>query len=180
MQEKTEILEQKIYDFLLYLYPLLIKYPKFEKFSLQSTTRNAALEKLLEVTKWKKTTTKSHRYMDDFIILSSDIKELRRWLAEIEEYNTKELNPKTTILCCKNGVDFVGYRHRPTHRKVRRDSVKRIKRKIRKYITGKLTKEELLKSLQSWTGHAEHADSYNLRAKINALARTASGKGAGE
>ena len=124
------------------------------------------------------------RYMDDFIILSSDIKELRRWLAEIEEYITKELklelNPKTTILCCKNGVDFVGYRHRPTHRKVRRDSVKRIKRKIRKYITGKLTKEELLKSLQSWTGHAEHADSYNLRAKINALARTASGKGAGE
>lgn len=47
-------------------------------------------------------------------------------------------------------------------------------------ITGKLTKEELLKSLQSWTGHAEHADSYNLRAKINASARTASGKGAGE
>nr|DAH16696.1 MAG TPA: hypothetical protein [Caudoviricetes sp.] len=42
MQEKTEILEQKIYDFLLYLYPLLSKYPKFEKFSLQSTTRNAA------------------------------------------------------------------------------------------------------------------------------------------
>lgn len=55
-----------------------------------------------------------------------------------------------------------------------------MKRKIRKYITGKLTKEELLKSLQSWTGHAEHADSYNLRAKINALARTASGKGAGK
>lgn len=37
MQEKTEILEQKIYDFLLYLYTLLSKYPKFEKFSLQSS-----------------------------------------------------------------------------------------------------------------------------------------------
>lgn len=117
------------------------------------------------------------RYMDDFVILSPDINELRGWLREIEDFIHKELklelNPKTTILCCNNGVDFVGYRHRPTHRKVRRDSVKRMKRKIRKYITGKLTKEELQKSLQSWTGHAEHADSYNLRAKINALASTA-------
>lgn len=87
------------------------------------------------------------------------------------------------ILACVARVTVCRERakaQRPTHRKVRRDSVKRIKRKIRKYITGKLTKEELLKSLQSWTGHAEHADSYNLRAKINALARTASGKGAGE
>lgn len=93
------------------------------------------------------------RYMDDFVILSQDINELRGWLHEIEDFIHKELklelNLKTTILCCNNGVDFVGYRHRPTHRKVRRDSVKRMKRKIRKYITGKLTKEELQKSLQN-------------------------------
>jgi retron-type reverse transcriptase len=116
------------------------------------------------------------RYMDDFLILSPDIEELRAWLKEIESFiNNKlklELNPKTTILCCKNGVDFAGYKHRFTHRKVRRDSVKRMKRKIKRYITGKSTKDELLKSLQSWTGHAGHADSYHLRAKIDALVRT--------
>ena len=117
------------------------------------------------------------RYMDDFILLSPDIEELRKWLTAIESFVNNELklelNPKTTILCCNNGLDFVGYRHYHSHRKVRRDSVKRMKGKIKKYITGKTTKEKLQKSLQSWTGHAKHADSYHLREKINALAQAA-------
>ena len=72
-----------------------------------------------------------------------------------------EFNPKTTILAAKNGIDFVGYKHRATHRKVRKDSIKRIKRTIKKCESGKITKEQLQKSIQSWTGHAGHADSYN-------------------
>ena len=58
-QGKTDQLHQKIYDFLLYIYPLLSKYPKFEKFSLQTATRNAILEILQEVIKWDKTATAS-------------------------------------------------------------------------------------------------------------------------
>lgn len=117
------------------------------------------------------------RYMDDFIILSPDKDQLREWLAAIERFLRDELklelNPKTTILAAKNGIDFVGYKHRATHRKVRRDSIKRIKRTIRKYECGKITKEQLQKSIQSWTGHAGHADSYNLRKKITTLATAA-------
>ena len=64
-QAKTDQLHQKIYDFLLYIYPLLSKYPKFEKFSLQTATRNAILEMLQEVIKWDKTATKSHLYAAD-------------------------------------------------------------------------------------------------------------------
>ena len=45
-RDKGERLHQKIYDFLLYIYPLLSKYPKYEKFSLQTATRNAILEML--------------------------------------------------------------------------------------------------------------------------------------
>ena len=117
------------------------------------------------------------RYMDDFIILSPDKTQLKEWLERIERFiNEKlklELNPKTTILCTKNGVDFVGYKHRATHKKVRQDSIKRIKKTIKQYKKGKLTKEHLQKSIQSWTGHAEHADSYHLREKIHAMADTA-------
>lgn len=98
------------------------------------------------------------RYMDDFIILSPDKDELRHWLADIEAFLRDELrlalNPKTTILAAKNGVDFVGYKHRATHRKVRPDSIKRVKRTIKKCESGKITKEQLQKSIQSWTGHA--------------------------
>lgn len=117
------------------------------------------------------------RYMDDFIILSQDKDQLREWLADIERFLRGELklelNPKTTILAAKNGIDFVGYKHRATHRKVRRDSIKRIKRTIKKCEYGKITKEQLQKSIQSWTGHAGHADSFNLRKKIKILAAAA-------
>ncbi len=120
------------------------------------------------------------RYMDDFIILSPDKEQLRCWLAEIEEFLRDELrlelNPKTTILAAKNGIDFVGYKHRATHRKVRRDSIKRIKRTIKKCESGKITTEQLRKSITSWTGHAGHADSYNLRKKIKTLADAAEQK----
>lgn len=52
IRDKGDILHQKIYDFLLYIYPLLSKYPKYEKFSLQTATRNAVLEILQDVIKW--------------------------------------------------------------------------------------------------------------------------------
>ena len=108
--------------------------------------------------------------------------ELRRWLADIEVFLRDELrlalNPKTAILAAKNGVDFVGYKHRATHRKVRPDSIKRVKRTIKKCESGKITKEQLQKSIQSWTGHAGHADSYHLRKKIKTLADAAIQKAA--
>lgn len=40
IQEQTDVVHQKVYDFLLYLYPLLSKYPKYEKFSLQTATKS--------------------------------------------------------------------------------------------------------------------------------------------
>lgn len=122
------------------------------------------------------------RYMDDFIILSPDKNQLREWLATIEVFLREELklelNPKTAILAARNGIDFVGYKHRATHRKVRCDSVKRMKQKIKKFESGKITKEQLQKSVASWTGHAGHADSYNLRKKIKTLADEAIEKAA--
>lgn len=64
-RDKTDILEQKVYDFLLYVYPLLAKYPKYEKFCLQTETRKALLEVMLEITTFRKTATKSHLYAAD-------------------------------------------------------------------------------------------------------------------
>ena len=63
-------------------------------------------------------------------------------------------------------------------KEVRKDSIKRIKRTIKKCESGKITKEQLQKSIQSWTGHAGHADSYNLRKKIETLAEAAIEKAA--
>lgn len=82
IQTKTDIIHQKIYDFLLYIYPLLTKYPKYEKFSLQTATRNAIIEMLQEVIKWDKTATKSHLYTVDTALQES--KELLRLAHDLK------------------------------------------------------------------------------------------------
>lgn len=82
IRDKGDRLHQKIYDFLLYIYPLLSKYPKYEKFSLQTATRNAILEMLQDVVKWQKTATKSHLYAADTALQQS--KELLRLANDLK------------------------------------------------------------------------------------------------
>lgn len=80
--ERIDRLHQRVYDMLLYIYPLLAKYPKFEKFTLQKETRSAMLLILEELIKYQKTGTKSHLYNADtqlqvakeYIRLANDLK----------------------------------------------------------------------------------------------------------
>lgn len=107
------------------------------------------------------------RYMDDFVILSPDKAYLRELLKQIEEFLLSELglrlNPKTTIINCKNGVDFCGYRHWPDHKKVRKSSIRKMRKTIKAYENGKISDAKFDKSLQSWLGHIKHADAFLLR-----------------
>lgn len=105
------------------------------------------------------------RYMDDFIILSEDPAELRRLLAIIEEFLRRELrlelNPKTTILAAKNGINFVGYIHYKDHKKIRKDARRRITKLLKAFETGEVEVEYFDRSIESRFGHMEHADTYN-------------------
>ncbi len=53
--------------------------------------------------------------------------------------------------------------------KLRRDSSKRMKNKIRywetAYPAGEVTKQEILRSFDAWDAHAAHGDTYSLRRK---------------
>ena len=82
IKTKSAELHQKIYDFLLYVYPLLSKYPKYEKFSLQAATRSSILDVLSEVIKWQKTYGKSHLYTADACLQES--KELVRLAHDLK------------------------------------------------------------------------------------------------
>lgn len=106
------------------------------------------------------------RYMDDFIILSEDPEELRHVLALIEEFLRRELklelNPKTTILAAKNGINFVGYIHFKDHKRVRKDAMRRLKKLLKAFDTGEVELEDFDRSIESRFGHMKHADSYIL------------------
>ena len=56
---------QKTYDFLLYIYPILSGFPKFEKFALQTQIKAAIFEMLKSMIRFRKTGTKSHIYNAD-------------------------------------------------------------------------------------------------------------------
>lgn len=106
------------------------------------------------------------RYMDDFIIISENLEQLKQWQNEIEIFLREklklELNPKTTIVYAKNGVDFVGYRHWNSVKKVRKDAMRRLKRLMKNFKDGMITEEYFDKSFVSRIGSMKHADTYNL------------------
>jgi retron-type reverse transcriptase len=114
------------------------------------------------------------RYMDDFVILSGDKKHLWDIKHQIEDFLADKLdlrlNGKTGIWPISQGIDFLGYRIWPTHRLVRKSSIKRMKRKLkvfqRKYREGRIDLDKINATIQSWIGHVSYANSYNLRRKL--------------
>lgn len=110
------------------------------------------------------------RYMDDWVLILENKEDAQRALEIITKFVNKELglklNPKTQIFPSKNGINFCGYKIWPTHMKIRDDSKKRMKRKLkayqRKYKNGEMTLEQITRSINSWLGYANHADSYRL------------------
>lgn len=118
------------------------------------------------------------RYMDDLIVVHHDKSHLHEVRREIEAFLWAELalrtNAKTQVFPVggPNGraLDFLGYRIWTTHRALRKDSIHRMKRKMRRmarlYHEGRMTWDEIDPVIMSWVGHARHADTYNLRSKV--------------
>ena len=114
------------------------------------------------------------RYMDDFFILHGS-KEYLRYLKDdiqdfLEHHLFLSLNRKTSIYPISQGADFLGYRTWTTHKLLRKRSVKKMRRKLRvmcaKYEAGIIKLNKLDETIQSWTAHARHADTYGLRARM--------------
>lgn len=115
------------------------------------------LHQELKVTTW-------YRYMDDIVVLGHSQKYLREIKRKIEEFSFKRLYlkfSKWSIASINRGINFLGYRIWSTHKLLRKQSVTRAKRKIKKMREqGRF--DDLAKFVASWVGHARWADSYNL------------------
>src|SRR5699024_8936766 len=68
------------------------------------------------------------------------------------------------------GLDFLGYRIWTTHRKLRKCSIKRVRKRLRRmqvaYTQGDINMEEVMQSVNSWLAHASHADTYTLTHRV--------------
>ena len=114
------------------------------------------------------------RYMDDFILLAKtkqECKQLKELISKFLMENLElELNKKSRYYPYKMGVNFCGYRIFTTHRLLRVDSKKKIKRKVKKwnkqYMKNTINFSHVSQSINSWLGHSSHCNSYNLKKKI--------------
>ena len=134
------------------------------------------------------------RYVDDFLLISSDREQLKEWHAAIVSFLKErlclELNLKKQILQKTNkGIDWLGYIIKPDHILVRRRIVKNFKRKLFQYNQilknysqkdegGQLLLplfandppleliEKMLATVNSYFGHFKHADTFKLRTHL--------------
>jgi len=107
------------------------------------------------------------RYMDDIVILSDCSLQLRQWKELIEDYSNKELNlrlSKWNVSSVNKGINFLGYRIWSDYKLIRKQSVKKAKKKI-KHLQE--SKDHLDQFVAAWKGHCSHADTANL---FNSLA----------
>jgi hypothetical protein len=114
------------------------------------------------------------RYVDDMVILADDkvnLAELRNCCREQLERDRLKLHPrKAHISPVCFGIDLLGYRVLPEHRRLRNDNGHRFIRKLRRlaagYAQGRLTWDDINPRVQSWIGHVKQAQTLGLRKRI--------------
>ncbi len=115
------------------------------------------------------------RYADDFLLFHNDKATLHGWLAELRHFAANRLRlllhpTKCQVFPTANGVPFLGFHHFATHRRLKRPVVVRFRRRLRmlqeEYAAGRIDREKIGASIQSWCAHAAHGNTYRLRNQI--------------
>jgi len=114
------------------------------------------------------------RYMDDFIILGDNVAALKTIREQVRQRLLQDrvhLHPrKAHIVPTQCGLNVLGYLVYPHTRRLRNVNGYRFARKLRgfarAYQQGRMDWADFNPSVQSWIGHAQHADTIDLREKL--------------
>jgi len=114
------------------------------------------------------------RYVDDISVFGNDKKPLwviKEKISDFLQEDRLKLHPgKSFVAPVSEGIDHLGYRIYPTHRRLRRDNSLAFKRKLKHlaqlFNAKQISYDDVNASVQSWLGHAKHADTYGLRRDI--------------
>lgn len=115
------------------------------------------------------------RYTDDFVVVAESEDYLIDIINPIASFLRQklklELHPKkVSIRKFQQGIDFLGYIVLPHYQRLRTKTKQRIFRKLKlrtqEYKDGKITKESVFQSLQSYFGVLSHANEYKLTEEL--------------
>ncbi|MCG7928358.1 MAG: reverse transcriptase/maturase family protein [Candidatus Thiodiazotropha taylori] len=111
------------------------------------------------------------RYVDDMVVLDNSKSRLAEIRLAVREHLASDrllLHPrKAHVHQTQRGLDLLGYLVFPTRRRLRNDNGFRFARKLQRYAKGysegRLVWSDFNPAVQSWIGHACHADTGGLR-----------------
>jgi retron-type reverse transcriptase len=114
------------------------------------------------------------RYVDDFALFSDDLDFLESTRLALESYLAElrlKIHPiKSQIFRPQHGVNFLGFRILPEQVRVSRRTLSLGRRRLKilqgKYAEGKVTQQHLSQSIQSWSGHLSHGDTWHLQQQL--------------
>ncbi len=114
------------------------------------------------------------RYVDDFVLFDKSKEKLEKIKIQINEFLSiisLELHPeKSQIYPLHKGVKFLGFRIFYHYKILNKRNIRKMEYRLeqfeQKYMEGKMSAEEIQRSLVSWLGYAEQADTYNLSQKM--------------
>ncbi len=110
------------------------------------------------------------RYMDDVCMILPDKQQAKDVLEKCITYLRIRLQleineKKTKIFPLAQGVNFVGFKTYATHKLLRNQSKRKMKRKLKKMphliSTGRMSVQKAEQMINSWWGHAQHGCSWN-------------------
>ena len=116
------------------------------------------------------------RFMDDGVLILPSKEEAKKVFKLIEKFVVEklnlQLNKKSGYAPVEDGVFFCGYKVYVTHKLLRKNNLKRMKKRIKiwNHIYKNNQKIELLKkwklSFDAWNGYSKFANTYNLRKSL--------------
>jgi retron-type reverse transcriptase len=114
------------------------------------------------------------RYVDDFLVFADDkrrLHEVRGQVSEFLEPLRIRIHPdKSVVFPTRDGIPFLGFRVFPTHRLLAKENVRRFRRRMRgmhrELAAGRIGLDAIGCRIQSWIGHARHANTYRLRTDL--------------
>jgi len=115
------------------------------------------------------------RYVDDFIIMHRNRKQLEEWQNQINRFLCEELRielhpDKTRIMPLCAGVPLLGFRAFRHHRILKKSNVRRVFSRLalfrQKYARGEIEQMHILLSDSGWLGYAMMGDTYKLRQEV--------------
>ncbi len=124
------------------------------------------------------------RYVDDFALFSNDrifLADARSAIEELLAGLRLKIHPiKSQLFETSIGANFVGFRVLSDRIRVRNDNLRRGRLRLRRLQTklaaGKIDAQQVQNSLQSWTAHLCHGDTWRLREKIRVGQATQTGR----